>query len=69
MYPGYASSLALWSCHRGHETGVADVDKVVPDSASARVRIRSVMTGAEVGDLDLAYTIIEAVLPPSLTRC
>ena len=27
--------------------------------------IRLVMTGAEVGDPDLAYTIIEVVLPPS----
>jgi hypothetical protein len=64
-YPGYASSSAPPSCHRGHGTGAADVDEGVPDPALARVRIRLVLTGAEVGDPDLAYTIVEAVLPPS----
>jgi len=37
----------------------------VPDPSLARVQIRSVMTGVEVGDLDLAYTIVEAVFPSS----
>jgi len=64
-YPGYASSLAQPSCHHGHRTSAASVDEGVPDLTLARVRIRLVMTGAEVGDLDLAYTIVEAVLPPS----
>ena len=65
MYLGYASSLAQPSCHHGHGTSAAGVDEGVLDPALARVRIRLVMTGAEVGDLDPAYTIIEVVLPPS----
>ena len=63
-YPGYASSSTQPSCHRGRRTGVASIDKGVPDPALARVRVQLVVIGAEVGDLDLAYTIIEAVLPP-----
>ena len=50
------------SCHRGHGTGAVGVDEGVPDPAPARVRIRSVVTCAEVGDLDPSYTIAEAVL-------
>ena len=52
------------SCHRGHGTGAVGVDEGVPDPAPARVWIQLVVIGAEVGDLDLAYTIVEAVLPP-----
>ena len=44
---------------------MASVDEGVPDSASARVRIQLVVIGAKVGDLDLAYTIVEVVLPSS----
>ena len=39
--------------------------KGVPDLALARVRISLVMIGADVGDLDPSYTIVEVVLPPS----
>ena len=56
--------MAQSSYHHGHGTGVAGVDEGVPDLTSARVRIQLVMTGAKVGDLDLAYTIIEAILLP-----
>jgi hypothetical protein len=45
---------------------VAGVDEGVPDPALARVWIQVVVTGAKVGDLDPAYTIIEVVLPPSV---
>ena len=62
MYPGYALSLAQPSCHCGHGTGATGVEEGVPDPAPARVQIRLVMTGAKVGDPDLAYTIIEVVL-------
>jgi hypothetical protein len=62
VYLGYASSLAQLSCYRGRETSATDIDEGVPDPALARVQIWLVMTGAEVGDLDLAYTVIEAVL-------
>ena len=65
MYPSYASSSTPPSCHRGCGTSTADIDEGVPDPVLARVWIRPVVTGAKVGDLDLAYTIIEAVLPPS----
>ena len=44
---------------------MADIDEGVPDPAPARVQIRLVMIGAKVGDPDLAYTIVEVVLPPS----
>ena len=57
--------MAQLSCHRGRRTGAVSVDKGVPDLALARVGIWLVMTGAKVGDMDLAYTIVEAVLPPS----
>ena len=57
--------LAQPSCHRGRGTGATGVDKGVPNLASARVRIRLVMIGAEEGDPDPTYTIIEAVLLPS----
>ena len=66
MYPGYASSLAQSSCHHGRGTSAASVDEGVPHQSPIRVRIRLVVTGVEVGDLDLAYTIVEAVLPPSV---
>ena len=36
------------------------VDKGVTDQAPARVQIRLVLAGAEVGDMDLACTIVEA---------
>ena len=39
------------------------INEGVPDPALAKVRIWLVMTGAEEEDLDLAYTVIEAVLP------
>ena len=39
---------------------MAGVDAGLTDLALARVQIRSVMVGAEVGDPDLACTIIEA---------
>ena len=39
---------------------MADIDEGVTNLALARVQIRSVMAGAEVGDLDLAYTVVEA---------
>jgi hypothetical protein len=64
-YLGYASSLVQPSCHRGRGIGAAGFDKGVPDPAQDRARIRLVMTGAEVGDSDLAYSVIEAALPPS----
>ena len=57
--------LAQPSCHRGHGIGAVAIDEGVPDLALARVRIRLVVIGAKVGDLDLSYTIIEAVLLPS----
>ena len=44
---------------------MAGIDEGVPDLALARVQIWLVMTGAKVGDPDLAYTIIEVVLPLS----
>ena len=47
---------------------MASVDEVVTYRALARVQIRSVVVGAKVGDLDLACTIVEAVLPPSVGR-
>ena len=55
------------SCHRGRRTGAPGVDAGVPepDPALARVRIGLLMTGAKVGESDLAYTVVEAVLPPS----
>ena len=59
MYPGYASSSAPRSCHSGRETGAACVDEGVLDLALTRVQIRQVMTGAEVGDPDLAYTVVD----------
>ena len=62
MYPGYASLLAQPSYLRGQGTSAAGVDEGVPDLALARVWIWLVMTGAKVGDLDPAYTIVEAVL-------
>ena len=43
---------------------MAGVDEGVPDLAPARVQIRLVMIGAEVGDPDLAYTVIKVILPP-----
>jgi hypothetical protein len=39
---------------------VTGVDEGVTDLALARVQIRSVVAGAEVGDLDLAFTVVEA---------
>ena len=62
MFPGYALLSAPPSCHRGRRAGVTDVDEGIPDLVLARVQIWLVMTGAEVGDPDLACTIIEAVL-------
>ena len=44
---------------------MAGVDEGVTDLALARVRIRLVVVGAEVGDSDLACTIVEVVLLPS----
>ena len=44
---------------------MADIDEGVLDLALARVQIWLVMIGAKVGDLDLAYTVVEAVLLPS----
>ena len=44
---------------------MTSVDEGVLDLALARVWIWQVVIGAEVGDLDPAYTIIEVVLPPS----
>ena len=38
------------------------INEGVPDPALARVRIQLVVIGAEVGDLDLGYTIVEVVL-------
>ena len=64
MYPGYASSSAQLTCHRGRGTAAAGIDEGVPDLTPARLQIQLVMIGAEVGDLDLAYTIIEAILLP-----
>ena len=65
MYLGYTSLLAQPSCHHGRGTSATGVDEGVPDPALARVQIRLVVTGAELGDPDLAYIIIEAALPPS----
>ena len=39
---------------------MAGVDKGVTDLAPTRVQIRSIVAGAEVGDPDLACTIVEA---------
>ena len=64
MYPGYALSLAQPFCHRGCGTSVTSIDEEVLDLAPARVWIQLVVTGAEVGDPDLAYTIVEAIFPP-----
>jgi hypothetical protein len=57
--------VQIRSCHHGHRASAAGVDEGVPDLALARVQIQSAVVGAEVGDLDLACTIVEAVLPPS----
>ena len=65
MFHGFALLLAPPSCHRGRRVGAAGVDEGVPDLALARVQIWLVMIGVEVGDLDLAYTIVEAGLSPS----
>ena len=57
--------MAQSSCHRGRGTSAAGIDEGVPDPTPARVQIWLVMTGTKVGDLDLAYTIVEVVLLPS----
>ena len=54
--------MAQPSCHHGRGIGAIGIDEGVPDPAPARVQIRLVMIGAKVGDPDLAYTIVEAVL-------
>ena len=46
MYPGYASTLAQPSCHRGGGTGAANIDEGVLDPALARVQIWLVVTSA-----------------------
>ena len=66
MYLGYASSLAQPSCYHGHRASTTGVDKGIIDLASARVQIRLIVAGVEVGDPDSACTIVEAVLPPSV---
>jgi uncharacterized protein (DUF2267 family) len=40
---------------------VASIDQGVLDLALARVLFQSVMAGIEVGDPNLAYTVVEAV--------
>ena len=52
--------VQIQSCHHGRGAGATGVDEGVIDLALARVQIQSVMAGTEVGDLDLACTIIEA---------
>jgi hypothetical protein len=51
--------LLRQSCHCGHRTGAAGVDEGVPDLAPAMVRIRLVVAGAEVGDSDPAYIVVD----------
>ena len=49
MFLGFALSLAPSSYHRSRGAGANGVDEGVPDLASARDQIRSVMIGAELG--------------------
>ena len=44
----------------GLRAGAVGVDEGIIDLALARVQIWSVVVGAEVGDLDLACTVVEA---------
>ena len=55
--------LSSWS-----QSWCGRVDDGITDLALAWVQIRLVVAGAKVGDLDLACTIVEAVLPPSADR-
>ena len=48
------------SCHYGRRAGAVGINEGVTDLALTRVQIPLVVVGAEVGDLDLACTIIEA---------
>ena len=52
--------VQIRSCHRGRRAGAASTDAGLIDLALARVQIRSIIAGAEVGDPDLACTIVEA---------
>ena len=52
--------VQIRSCHRGRRAGAASTDAGLIDLALARVQIRSVVAGAEVGNPDLACTVIEA---------
>ena len=65
MLPSLALSSTPSFYHHGHRAGATGVDEGVLDLALARVRIQLVMIGDKVGDLDLAYTVIKEVLPPS----
>ena len=49
MFPGFALSSALPSCHHDRRVGAAGVDEGVPDLAPARDKIWSVMIGAKLG--------------------
>ena len=49
MFLGFALSSAPPSCHHGHGAGAAGVDEGVPDLASAKDQIRSVVIGVELG--------------------
>jgi len=63
VFPGFALLSTPPSYQRGCRASAAGVDEGVTDLALARVQIRSVMEGAEVGDLDLACTVVEARVP------
>ena len=49
MFPGFALSSAPPSCNHDRRVGAASIDEGVPDLASARDQIRSVVIGAELG--------------------
>jgi len=57
--------VQIRSCHHDHRAGAASIDAGLTDLALARVQIRSIIAGAEVGDPDLACTIVE----PRVWKC
>jgi hypothetical protein len=57
--PRTLAMLRRRSCHCGHRTVAAGVDEAIPDLAPAMVRIRLVVAGAEVGDPDPAYIVVD----------
>ena len=56
MFPSFALLSTSPSYHHGRGAGATGVDEGVPDPASARVWVRPVMIGVEVGDPNPAYS-------------